>query len=198
MMFRRGRPALELSPTLGHAAPHSRLLRLCRHNAKLILLLLLALCGAYTLLSPARPARLTPRPVAPNRLQRTATPASPTVASEAGQRSCPNPFRSRPFFVDGQADLSQCDSLPVSSSELAAYICPTPSDLPCNSFAIVIERVAEKAACSTEPFSKSAEYRRAIPTEYGPDSFTVIVTGTERFAVSRAIVSSRRLPALTA
>lgn len=177
---------LPASPSSIYAQPPSfahRLLRASRLSSKVIaFFLLLGLLLLYTLSSNSP---------APSRHHVSNLAVNSTEWLDRGDRKCPDPFKPRPLVkkADIPLDFSHCSSLLIRSEELSAFLCPTSPNLSCNSFYVVIERIKKTEACSKWPLSKAPEYRKSMPLDHGPDLFTVLVTGSEHFAISKAIVS---------
>lgn len=107
--------------------------------------------------------------------------------------SCPDPFRSPPLppmSLEHATDLAsdRCQPLDTVTGDFTISVCPALPGYSCNSFFVVVQRT-DSQICSTDyaeaPLSAYKQDADDIRQSTGPDTFQVMITGSERYATSR-------------
>lgn len=106
------------------------------------------------------------------------------------QSRCPDPFKPAPRSLNVKDfDMTLCEDIQSSHPDFKVSACPAPSYPTCNAFFLVVER-KDLDACDAaykEPVSSNKKDAALVKSSSGPDTFQVLVTGSERYSVSKHI-----------
>lgn len=145
--------------------------------------------------------RFKPKPAAvvDQQEEAQAKPAGAQRPSKATAPTCPDPFKAPAHPLQDPSktfDATLCQDLEASSPDFKVSACPpvqpasaTATPVPCNAFFLVVERtdVGTCEAAYNEPISSYKKDADALKRETGPDTFQVLISGSERYSVSRHV-----------